>query len=548
MINALILAALGCAMSASLRFGPGPEQPESWAWMREAIETNRGAFDEVWFSTGCTFPALETHEKRAKAIARCAEDLRKIGISPSIEIQTVIGHTDAIASRGDNAGKTWTSTWVGWDGAVAKTIACPRAPELKAYFIRVAAIYAAWQPVTMWFDDDIRYQNRAPSPRGPGASAGCYCEQCLAAFSAREGKTWTRAALAPLVVTDPEIERRWYAFQVDSLTDLVRPIAAEIHRVSPKTVLGYQFGTCYEPVARALHEESGMKIRLRPGGCCYWDLQPHELIDKAYALARAAGTFARWDFVEGWCPEIETCPRTLYCRTPQGLIVESFANLAFGADFLSLFISGSRTDEDPAFYRDTLFRRYAGARPFLDAFKAANRGALPLGYSVPDGRPQPLVATRGLPVVTGLGRTLGELDILKVPANTAGSAWIGGYSDESRVAQVMTGTDWMRHVAELDARAGGKTPILFTKPSMAFVVANALEDGTLKTVALVNASMDRQEPVTVRLRGVPKEAKAAVWHTVEGGDVLLPLRREGADALADLPRLPAWECAYLTFK
>ena len=66
--------------------------------------------------------------------------------------------------------------------------------------------------------------------------------------------------------------------------------------------------------------------------------------------------------------------------------------------------------------------------------------------------------------------------------------------------------------------------------------------------AIVNASIDRQGPVTVCLRGVPADAKAAVWHQPEADDVEIALVRDGADARVRLPRIGAWECGYLSFK
>ena len=67
-------------------------------------------------------------------------------------------------------------------------------------------------------------------------------------------------------------------------------------------------------------------------------------------------------------------------------------------------------------------------------------------------------------------------------------------------------------------------------------------------MAIVNASIDRQEPVTVRLRGVPADAKTAVWHQPEAEDVVIALVREGANVRVRLPRIGAWACGYLSFR
>ena len=86
---------------AALRFGYRYTNPDKWPAMRKALEKNAGAFDEIWFSTGVSFPPLSWHEEHARQCAEAAADLRRMGIVPSIEIQTVIGHTDDILETGD---------------------------------------------------------------------------------------------------------------------------------------------------------------------------------------------------------------------------------------------------------------------------------------------------------------------------------------------------------------------------------------------------------------------------------------------------------------
>ena len=159
-----VLAAQGAADDApfcALRFGFRYTQPDRWTEMRAALEKNRAAFDEVWFSTGVSFPPLAWHEEHARQCAVAAADLRKVGIVPSIEIQTIIGHTDGILETGDCSGQDW-GTMVSADGLAARRLSCPRDPKLIAYFTRVAELHAVWKPGTVWVDDDLSYRNRAP--------------------------------------------------------------------------------------------------------------------------------------------------------------------------------------------------------------------------------------------------------------------------------------------------------------------------------------------------------------------------------------------------
>ena len=171
----------------ALRFGYRFTQPDKWPEMRAALEKNRQAFDEVWFSTGVSFPSLAWHEEHARQCAKAADDLRKLGLVPSIEIQTIIGHTDAILGSGDCSGQDW-GTMVSADGLPAKHLSCPRDPKLIAYFVRVAELHAAWKPGSVWVDDDLSYRNRAPVLKPENRLAGCFCDACIAGFPASRGR------------------------------------------------------------------------------------------------------------------------------------------------------------------------------------------------------------------------------------------------------------------------------------------------------------------------------------------------------------------------
>ncbi len=83
---------------------------------------------------------------------------------------------------------------------------------------------------------------------------------------------------------------------------------------------------------------------------------------------------------------------------------------------------------------------------------------------------------------------------------------------------------------------------------MAFALPRVRDDGTLVTLALVNCSIDRQDPVSVRLRGVPAAATAATWHQLEAKNVEHALERRDGDTLVSLPRIGAWACGFLEFK
>ena len=549
----LVLAAQGAADAApfcAVRFGFRYTQPDKWPEMRAALEKNRAAFDEVWFSTGVSFPPLAWHEEHARQCAVAADDLRKLGVVPSIEIQTIIGHTDPILDAGDCSGQDW-GTMVSADGLAAKRLSCPQDPKLVAYFVHVAELHAAWKPGSVWVDDDLSYRNRAPVKKPENRLAGCFCDRCVSGFSAKEGRAWPRDELVAAIRRDESVRRRWDDYSCGVMGELTRAIASAVHRISPETVMGYQYGGVLQPaIPRGLFSGSDLPVRLRPGAGAYWDTDVHQQLGKAYSLQHKLRDVRGASWVGACCPEIETCPRTFACRTPQGIVLEAFENLALGMDFVSMYVADARTDETTDFYADSLFPRLAAAHGFLKGYHAANAGTWPCGFTVPDGVPAKLVACRGIPIVGATGRSLGPLpDVKKIPARMEGAEWMAGdRAKETLVMQVVSSVALTNFYAQCDNAAGNRLPVLFEEAVMAFVMPRVKEDGTLVSVAFVNASIDRQDPVAVRLRGVPTNVQVAVWHQPEAEPVEIGLVRCGGDVRVRLPRIGAWECGYLIFK
>lgn len=308
----------------ALRFGFRFTQPDKWPEMREALSRNREAFDGVWFSTGVSFPKLTWHEEHARQCAIAAEDLRKMGIVPSIEIQTIIGHTDEILESGDCTGQDW-------------------------------------------------------------------------------------------------------------------------------------------------------------------------------------GTLVSAD---------------------------------------------ARTDETTDFYADRLFPRLAAAHVFLKGYHDANRGTKPCGFSVAGDCPPRLVACRGVPIVGANGKSLGSLpSVASIKVRMAGSGEIAATSPLywTRVMQLASTTGLTNFYAVCDRAADGRLPLVFESAVMSFVMPRVGEKGELMTVAIVNTSIDRQEPTFVRLRGVPLGVQSATWYQPEAHPIQIPLVRTGTEVRLLLPRIGAWECGYLSF-
>ena len=68
---------------------------------------------------------------------------------------------------------------------------------------------------------------------------------------------------------------------------------------------------------------------------------------------------------------------------------------------------------------------------------------------------------------------------------------------------------------------------------------------TSDAVEHINARIDTQKPVTLRLRGVPSGVETATWWAFHADPVVLPLTRAGGEVTIRIPALTAWNCGWL---
>ena len=172
---------------------PQTDSARVWNATLAQFAKYRAGVDEVWFSTGISFPEMSEHRANAGRLATAAEELRKLGVEPSLQIQATIGHGDAFTRYADNSGIRW-QTYVAADGAVAESLNCPRAPGFIAYMREMSALYAAaMKPYSIWVDDDIRIISHHAGDNQSNSGWGCHCQHCLALFAKKEGRSRSRA-------------------------------------------------------------------------------------------------------------------------------------------------------------------------------------------------------------------------------------------------------------------------------------------------------------------------------------------------------------------
>lgn len=152
------------------------------------------------------------------------------------------GIKDELAEEGIHCG-WWNTLTVkcspvpGWqriiraDGSTLGFAMCPLEPEYRKRFIENTAIFAEnGKPEFIITEDDY------------GLHGGCFCARHLAEFSRREGREWSREALAEALNGDsPEARAlylRWCGLKRDTLADFAADIRAAVDAESPEIPIG----------------------------------------------------------------------------------------------------------------------------------------------------------------------------------------------------------------------------------------------------------------------------------------------------------------------
>jgi len=112
----------------------------------------------------------------------------------------------------------------------------------------------------------------------------------------------------------------------------------------------------------------------------------------------------------------------------------------------------------------------------------------------------------------------------------------GGEMSEARRRQLLLAADWVSQ---------NRLPVFVETPMQAVAVPRVTQAGDLRSVTLLNASIDVQPPVTLRLRGCPEGLARMSWLTPKEKPVTIAVRWEDRDALVTLPAVGPWQIGWL---
>jgi hypothetical protein len=117
---------------------------------------------------------------------------------------------------------------------------------------------------------------------------------------------------------------------------------------------------------------------------------------------------------------------------------------------------------------------------------------------------------------------------------------IFGYDAWEHVASAALRT---RLLGAADWVSGGKLPVIIEEPAQVVAVPRVTPEGTLRSVFLLNASIDASPALTLRLRRVA--GKNAGWLTPDQAEAVVGLRVDRDEAVAKVPPMPPWSVGAL---
>ena len=343
--------------------------------------------DEVWLCYNDPMGhAAGWHAPHVKAAGVAARKFRDAGIIPSAQA-VFLGHGDGVIVGSYNGlVKDSTIHWgtmVGPDGSVCMSVNCPRQPEYLAYMEKTAMAYAgASQPYSLYIDDDLRITQHPP------ATEGCFCDLCIGLFNEEYKHSFTRTSLVGALRSNKDggiLRKEWIAFSQESLAGIARAVARGVHKVSPQTRMGLQHanfhhklleGWDWNPVFKAMEEETGLTPVSRPGHGFYNDHEPRGMIKKGMGIARQ---IRRLDpGITEIAPEIEGYEHKATGKSPKSICVETMYYLSMGATQMSYAIICA-ANEPLSWYADNYFKALSLWKPFAREYASFNKGTYPAG-------------------------------------------------------------------------------------------------------------------------------------------------------------------------
>lgn len=344
----------------------------------KALKKYRPACDVVWLCMECntTYMPMEKHIWSAKLMGSMATELRKLGITPSLQGIT-LGHPNSNGITDKGVPSSW-GLMVDYKGAKSVTTYCPRCKGSLDYLAKEYATYAREiQPGEVWLDDDLRLSSHNL------VNYGCYCDTCILDFNKENGTNYTRETLVAALDSNEgngALRTKWIRFGQESLACVAGAISRAVHAVSPNTRMGLQHanfhrnlleGRDWNPMFDVMERETGLIPCSRPGSGFYDDQMPRGMFVKAYDMARQIHRLK--PEIKEIAPEIEGWHHCATGKSYHSLCIESMLYLSMGCTQLSYAIICA-AEEPMEWYAEHYLKNLAIWRPFLEDYAKFNVG------------------------------------------------------------------------------------------------------------------------------------------------------------------------------
>lgn len=367
--------------SVSFRIGsPQWLSDERFDGLMRLFERHKGVTDEITFFTAETHAPLPLDEtkRRCDLLKKRMEVVRRCGYRTGINILSTMGHLE---ENFDHSLQADYLRVTDIDGNTCRTCFCPSDLRFREEYVRpVYEMLVAANPDYIWIDDDVRLLFHPP------VIYACFCDNCLANFSTRQGRPFTREVLKQAFGQDKRdaklgIRKAWLQHLRDTMTGFFSFLENVVHGIAPQMPLGmmdggaFYAGFDYANWTDALAGLDDVEVMWRPGAATYTEEVPDAVVQKAHQLGREASFIP--EKVRCIQAELESFPYQRLRKSEHFTKLEAACYIAAGCtgtafNVLSMY-------DEPLDDYDSLVGRLAKARPFLDLLASTLAKESPAG-------------------------------------------------------------------------------------------------------------------------------------------------------------------------
>ena len=339
---------------------------EDFSYMKNVTDVLKNypkTFDEVWLCTNAYYPSIKTTEDSVKYITKISKLWSDIGIRPSYQIGTTLGHGNTNINEYGFSQNAYRLTA---DGKQMNTL-CANSPEVRNYFYKLLSVLINNTPLeSIWLDDDFRV--------GISFEDLCFCKLCLDKFNASEKSNYNAKDLAKALFSENHnyaaLRKAWIKSHEQSLFELAEIVAKARDDASRKCVIGIQSinphrYNCHNYPAMISAFAKNKKAGIRIGSGSYHEFDTNALITKMLGVMYETDRCLKGNDIYQICYELENYPHIATKKTPRAIMLECTLMLASGCDSVSLYWDSFQFIEPWSSYEKfaKVVKEY---RPFLE--------------------------------------------------------------------------------------------------------------------------------------------------------------------------------------